>query len=213
MSIICPSITAPDAQAYRQEMARVAPFAKRVHVDFSDGVFSPVRLMSLAQAYWPEGVLADLHLMYKEPARYLETAISLNPQTVIIQAESDGDLLAVIRELRAVGIKSGLALLQQTEPKVVRNLVSEVDHVLIFSGTLGHFGGHADLTLLKKVVQVKAINPNVEVGWDGGVSLENAPQLALGGVEVLIAGGAIQEAADAADAYKKLSEAVATEAA
>ena len=151
--------------------------------------------------------------MYKEPARYLETAISLNPQLVIIQAESDGDLLAVVRELRAVGIKSGLALLQQTEPKNVRTLVSEVDHVLIFSGTLGHFGGHADLTLLKKVGEVKAINPNVEVGWDGGVGLDNAPQIALGGVEVLIAGGAIQEATDAADAYKKLSEAVASEAA
>ncbi len=101
MSIICPSITAPDAQAYRQEMSRVAPFATRVHIDFSDGVFSPVRLVNLAQAYWPDGMLADLHLMYNDPSRYIETAISLHPELVIIQAEAEGDLIATIRELRS----------------------------------------------------------------------------------------------------------------
>ena len=209
MSIICPSVTAPDAQAYRQEMSRIAPFANRVHIDFSDGEFSPVRLVNLAQAYWPEGIIADLHLMYKTPGKYIETAISLNPQLITIQAEADGDLLAVIRELRAVGIKSGVCLLQETQPDHVRNLISEVDHVLIFSGDLGHHGGHADVALLKKVPHIRAINPNAEIGWDGGVNAQNVAQLALGGIEVLIAGGAIQQVDDAKQAYDQLVDAAA----
>jgi ribulose-phosphate 3-epimerase len=206
MSIVIPSITAPDAQAYREEMARVVPFAKRVHLDFSDGLFAPVKLINLIHAYWPEDMAADLHLMFKEPAKELETAISLKPELVIIQAEAEGDLMAILRELRAVGIKSGVALLQSTDPDQARNLIAEADHVLIFSGSLGQFGGHADMTLLKKVMQIRAINPHVEISWDGGVNTDNASQLALGGIDVLVAGGAIHKAADPADAYRQLSE-------
>jgi ribulose-phosphate 3-epimerase len=204
MSIIIPSVTAPDAQAYREEMARVVPFAKRVHLDFSDGLFSPVKLINLVHAYWPEGMAADLHLMFKNPAEQLETAISLKPELVIIQAEADGDLVAILRELRAVGIRGGVALLQATEPHAAHDLISESDHVLIFSGTLGQFGGHADLTLLQKVSQIRAINPHVEISWDGGVNIENAAQITLGGVDVLVAGGAIHKAPDASEAYKQL---------
>ncbi len=208
MSIVCPSVTAPDAQAYREEMALVAPFAERVHIDFCDGVFAPIRLVNLAQAYWPDGMLADLHLMYQKPGDYLETAISLKPQLVIIQAEAEGDLVAMLRELHAVGIKAGVALLQNTQPDSAHEVIVEADHVLIFSGELGHFGGHVDFELLKKVPKIRAINPNVEICWDGGVNAENAAQLALGGVDVLVVGGAIQKAPDAAEAYKAIAKAL-----
>ena len=206
MATVVPCVTATDAHAYREQMARVAPFAKRVHVDFSDGEFSPVKLINPVQAYWPEGMVADLHLMLKNPEAHLETVVSLNPGLVIVHAESQGNLTGFVLQLRALGIRTGVALLQKTEPATARQLIAEVDHVLIFSGDLGHFGGQADLTLLKKVAQIKAINSTAEIGWDGGVGLENAAQLALGGIEVLNAGGAIQRAEDPKATYKQLAE-------
>lgn len=204
MKIVAPCVTAPDAHAYREQMARVAPFADRVHIDFSDGILAPVKLINPIQAYWPEGVLADLHVMVKNPAEHLETIISLQPNLVILHAESDGDLLGMMRQLRAVNIKTGVALLQATEPESAHNLIADADHVLIFSGDLGHFGGTADLTLLKKVGQIRAISANVEVGWDGGVGPDNIAQLSMGGVEVFNAGGAIQSAPDPQEAYATL---------
>jgi ribulose-phosphate 3-epimerase len=206
MAIIVPSVTAPDAAAYRAEMATAAQFAKRVHVDFSDGEFAPVKLMNLVQAYWPDGTLADLHLMMKRPGDYYETAVSLRPHMVIVQAEAEGNILAMLLQLRALGIKTGVALLQATQPQDAKDLIAQADHILIFSGTLGHFGGTADMELLKKVAGIRAINPIAEIGWDGGVTIDNAASLALGGIEVLVAGGAIQKAADPADAFKRLSE-------
>ena len=205
MSIVVPSVTAPDAVAYREQMARVALFAKRVHIDCSDGLFAPVRLINPAQVYWPEGLTADIHLMYQQPASQLETVISLQPELVIIQAEAQGDLMAFIRELKARMIKVGVALLQPTEPQQAHDLIAEADHVLIFSGTLGKFGGVADKELLKKVSKIRAINTNVEIGWDGGVTTGNAADLVFGGVDVLIAGGAIHKAPDPAEAYKEMS--------
>lgn len=206
MAVVVPCVTATDAHVYREQMARIAPFASRVHIDFSDGLFAPLKLVNPIQAYWPEGILADFHLMVKKPEDYLETVISLQPQMVIIHAEAEGNLTGVILQLRALGIKTGVALLQQTQPQTARQLIAEADHVLIFSGDLGHFGGHADMDLIKKVADIKAINSTAEIGWDGGVSLDNAAQLALGGVEVLDAGGAIQRADDPAATYKQLNE-------
>jgi ribulose-phosphate 3-epimerase len=206
MAMVVPSVTAPDAAAYREEMANAAQFAKRVHIDFSDGEFAPIKLINLVQAYWPEGMLADLHLMYKRPADYFETAVSLKPHMVIIHAEAEGNTIAMLLQLRALGIKTGVALLQGTNPQAAHELIAQADHVLIFSGDLGHFGGTADLNLLKKVAGIRAINPIAEIGWDGGVTIDNALQLALGGVEVMVSGGAIQKAADPAAAYKQLTE-------
>lgn len=204
MTTVCPCVTAADAHHYREQMARIAPFAKRVHIDFSDGILAPVKLINPIHAYWPEGAVADLHIMAKQPQVHLETLISLKPNLVIIHAEADGDLLGMMRQLKAVGIKTGVALLQQTQPEGHSDLLADADHALIFSGDLGHFGGVADLALLDKVGRIRAINANIEIGWDGGVNAENVAQLALGGIEVLNAGGAIQTALDPQDAYATL---------
>lgn len=210
MAVVVPCVTAIDAAAYREQMARVAPFAKRVHIDFSDGQFAPTRLINPIQAYWPKKIVADLHLMLVNPVEQLETVISLSPSLVIIHAESQGDLLGMLRQLRSLGIKTGVALLQKTEVASAEPLIADADHVLIFSGDLGHFGGQADMNLLKKVAQVRAINANVEVAWDGGVTPENAGQLVFGGIEVLNAGGAIQKAVEPKDVYDELVKAVSS---
>ena len=208
MSVICPSITAIDAKAYREQMARVAPFATRVHIDFSDGVLAPIKLINPAQAYWPDGMVADLHLMYTHPTEQLETVVSLKPSLVIVHAEAEGDVLGMLRQLRAVNIKTGVALLQKTDPHAAADVITEADHVLIFSGTLGQFGGTADLDLLGKIGKIHAINPEAEIGWDGGVNADNASNLTLGGVDVLVAGGAIHKAVDPAAAYADLVKVV-----
>lgn len=205
MSTICPCVTAAEPHAYREQMAKIEPFASRVHIDFADGEFAP-KLVDLADAYWPEHIIADLHLMYTRPSQYFETIVDLKPNLVIIHAEAEGDLLGLLLELRQAGIKVGVALLKDTQPEAHSTLLAIADHVLIFSGDLGHFGGQADLGLLKKVADIKALNPTVELGWDGGVNAENMPSLLEGGIEVLDVGGFIQKSEDPKQAYSELTE-------
>ena len=58
-----------------------------------------------------------------------------------------------------------------------------------------HRGGHLSfgggLMQLEKIRLVKMINPNVEIGWDGGVMVDNAYSLVQGGVNILNVGGTI----------------------
>ena len=85
-------------------------------------------------------------------------------------------------------------------------MIKLADHVMIFSGELGRFGGNASLMQLEKIRLIKSINPGVEIGWDGGVSIDNAYSLVQGGVNVLNVGGVIQKASDPHAIFSKLQQ-------
>ena len=93
-----------------------------------------------------------------------------------------------------------IAQINPVSGKILSSL-EKIDHVLIFSGDLGHFGGKADLTLLNKVKYLKDKKPSLEIGWDGGINDQNAQNLLDGGVDVLNVGGYIQRSGDPAHAY------------
>ncbi len=130
--------------------------------------------------------------------------IALKPHLITFHVETGVNLLPIMEQVKAAGIKAGIALLKPTVPSTVSAMVQAADHVMIFSGDLGHYGGSASMMQLEKVRLIKAINPNVEIGWDGGVSSDNAYTLTQGGVDVLNVGGAIAKADDPANTYATL---------
>lgn len=209
MALICPTITpaSADPHEFRAQLERVA-FAPRLHFDLMDGEFASPKNLNPIQLYWPQECIADIHVMYARPLEHLETLTALKPHLVIMHAEAKGDLMAAAEHLRKFSIKCGVALLQSTSVTDHAELIQVVDHILIFSGSLGHFGGQADLTLLDKVSEIKALNPQAEISWDGGVNLENAAILARRGIDVLDVGGAIQKASDPQQAYATLKQSV-----
>lgn len=204
---ITPAITATDAHAYREQVERVAFFAKRLHIDFMDGDFAPTVSPDIAQAWWPENITADFHVMYQHPENYINEIKKSHPALVIVHAEAEGfaAFMAASQTLKTDGVKIGVALLAETPVSKLKDYANGIDHVLIFSGDLGHFGGQANMLLLDKVAEVKRLNQQLEIGWDGGINDENASGLIAGGVEVLNVGGYIQRAQDPAGAYQKLA--------
>lgn len=206
MAVVAPCITVETAEDYKVSIERLAPFATRIHVDISDGEFAPSFLVGEDQLYWPTNWQVDIHAMLARPSEHLDRLIALKPYTIIFHAEVTEDRAALIAKIRAAGIRVGVALLKTTVPNTVADVIRQVDHVMIFSGTLGTYGGQASMMQLEKIRLVKAINPKAEIGWDGGVSLENAYTLVQGGVDVLNSGGAIAKAEDPAAAYAALMQ-------
>ncbi|MBI3983989.1 hypothetical protein HY346_01705 [Candidatus Microgenomates bacterium] len=205
---IVPTITVYNITDYNRAIRRYSKFAHRISIDLMDGQLAPTRSINPIQAYWPTYIRADLHLMYREPLAETLTLISLNPHLVVIHAEADGNLMAMIEDLAAVGIKTGLALLPPTQPHQAAKLIKAVDHLLIFGGQLGSYGGQFDPNLLDKVAQARSIKPDLEISWDGGVNLHNARQIVAAGVDVLNVGGYIARAHSAQNAYARLVRAV-----
>ena len=201
---ICPTVTAADLRTYNVQIEQISLFATRLHIDVSDGEFTPNKLLDLEYVWWPGGMRADIHVMYKRPFEHFDMLAGLRPQLVIVHAEAEGDFVSFAQGLRHHGIEVGVALLADTTVDTIAPALWLIDHVLIFSGSLGHFGGHADLRLLDKVKQLKTLKPQLEIGWDGGVSDVNAYALSKGGVDVLNAGGFIHGASNPEEAYRKL---------
>ena len=204
MSIIAPCITVETEELYKETVERLQPFVQRVQVDISDGEFAPVFMVPPEKIWWPKNWIVDIHAMVNRPEEYIDKLIALKPHLIIFHAESQNDLKPIFDKIKKYGIKTGLAMLKPTVPSRVAELIRLVDHVLIFSGDLGHYGGTASLMQLEKVRLVKKINPNVEIGWDGGVSADNAFVLKQGGVDVLNVGGAINQAENPAAVYATL---------
>jgi ribulose-phosphate 3-epimerase len=204
MSVIAPSITVETEEQYKAAVEKIQPFAQRVHIDVSDGQFAPVFMVPPEKLWWPKEWIVDIHAMVSQPMDYVDKLIALKPHLITFHAETGVNLGPIFENIRKYGIKAGVALLKTTVPSTVIGAIKAADHVLIFSGDLGHYGGTASLMQLEKVRLVKQINPNVEIGWDGGVNVDNAFTLTQGGVNVLNTGGAISNAADPADAYAKL---------
>lgn len=202
--IIVPSITVETEDQYRSAIDRIKSFAKRVHVDVSDGAFAPVFLVEPEKLWWPQEWVVDVHAMVMQPMDYLDRLVALKPHLITFHVETGVDLVPIIDNIKKLGIKAGIALLKQTVPATVAPAIRAADHVLVFSGDLGHYGGTASLMQLEKIRLIKAINPNVEIGWDGGISVDNAFTLAQGGVNVFNIGGALAKADDPETVYATL---------
>lgn len=204
MSIIVPTIMAETAEQYAEALNRNLAFSGRIHIDVSDGEFAPTFLLSEDQLTWPEGTVVAIHAMVSRPSEHMGRFLQLKPTMVILHAEAQEDILPHLATLKEAGIRAGVALLKTTVPATVEPLIQAADHVMIFSGDLGKFGGTASMMQLEKVRLVKKIKPDIEIGWDGGVDIENAYTLTQGGVDVLNVGGAIANAEAPAEVYAQL---------
>jgi ribulose-phosphate 3-epimerase len=209
MSRVLPSITAYSRDEYNAQLQNVIGLANRIHIDISDGIFSPHKTVGVESLWWPAGVSADIHVMYKNPESILGELLVLKPRAVIVHAEADGDFIAFAKHLHAKSIKAGIALLPETPVSYIHPGKGQIDHVLIFSGDLGNFGGKVDLDLLTKAAEIKALDATIEIGWDGGVADKNIKLIASAGVKTIVSGGFIQKAENPAHAYKQLSRLIA----
>jgi ribulose-phosphate 3-epimerase len=207
MITVCPTITAYDETMYRSQLELITTFAQRIHIDVMDGVFTETTSPSVHTMWWPSKVDVDMHLMYRDPMAVLEDIVAKRPRLTIVhhEAEHVSSFLHAMHEHR---LRVGIALLADTPVEVLSHYINIVDHVLVFSGNLGHHGGHANLELLNKVHAIRAMNQHVEIGWDGGISLENIKQITDAGVNVCNVGGAIHHAESPQSAYENLTRLV-----
>jgi len=207
MSEIVPTILTNDKNLYRKQYEDYSKFTKRIQVDICDGTFAPSQTIDVSNCWWQEGWAAmDLHMMVMNPSAHLPAILKIKPSLVIFHAESGENLLSVFATLKQARIKCGVALMKQTYPGRVAPYLQAADHCLIFAGTLGQQGGEADMMQIEKVPLIKAIAPNIEIGWDGGVDMTNVRALAHSDINILNVGSAIIKAEDPKKAFEDLSE-------
>jgi len=201
MASVAPKITAPPPEDYARRIDNVKSFATRLHIDVGDGVFTDVKTVGLSQVYDIDGVPFDLHLMMTHPESQIENIISLQPQLVIVHFEAQFDRDAFFKELRSMEIKVGLAINTETTIEQVRDILPTINHLVVFTGRLGHNGGEFRADCLEKIAQARAINPDLEIAVDGGLNQETSRLAVEAGANLLDVGSFIHDAPDPEIAY------------
>lgn len=204
ISIVAPTILTKNPTEFKEIVQKYHLFAKRVHIDISDGTLTPELTVNETACWWPKGWQVDIHMMTANPAAHVDNLIKLHPDLVIFHAEAKDDLLPIFDTLKQNGMKVGVALVKGVYPPSIKAVLEAADHALIFSGELGKYGGTADMLLLEKIPIIREIHSGIEIGWDGGINLENIRTLIHGGVTVANVGSTIAQAPDPQKIYTAL---------
>ncbi|MBE5804748.1 MAG: ribulose-phosphate 3-epimerase [Clostridiales bacterium] len=199
---VSPSILAADPLNMERDVQRMVDAGcDLLHVDIMDAHFVPNLSYgpALVEALHSRFTIPlDVHLMMENPEKYIETFAKAGAWGITIHAEIPGDVPAMLRQIRDLGLNVGLSVKPGTPVESIRSLLPAVDMVLIMTVEPGFGGQKFQSAMLEKIRELRAWGYTGLIEADGGVSLSNLPDLKAAGLDVAVMGTAMYRSADPA---------------
>lgn len=201
MNILAPSILSADCTILGEQINKVKQGgAQYLHIDVMDGMFVPSISfgMCVVESLRKIGdLIFDVHLMVKDPIRYVEDFIKSGADIVTVHLEACEDVNATLLKIHSCGAKAGLAIKPGTPVEEVMPYLGQVDMVLIMSVEPG-FGGQKyieksteRIRRMHQLLMDAGVEKDIEV--DGGVNLSNVEMIVDAGANIIVAGSAVFE--------------------
>jgi ribulose-phosphate 3-epimerase len=204
MAIIAPSLLASNFLQLQNECDMLnRSEADWFHLDVMDGRFVPnisYGPMIIEFIRKTTQKVCDVHLMIEQPELYAEAFKKAGADILTVHAEACNHLHRNIQQIKALGMKAGVAINPHTPVTVLQDIIHDIDLVCVMSVNPG-FGGQSFIPhTLEKIIALKQLiaakNANVLIEVDGGVTEDNARSIVEAGADVLVAGNTVFKAAD-----------------
>ncbi|MBI4330507.1 MAG: ribulose-phosphate 3-epimerase, partial [Chloroflexi bacterium] len=131
---ILPAILTDRADDLEKKIRQAETCTRLVQVDIMDGRFVPSRSINAADLSRVRTTLElELHLMVLEPENQVADFVRGGASRIVFHYEASADPAAVIRTIRAMNVKAGLALNPETPIEPLVQLAPEIDFALFLS--------------------------------------------------------------------------------
>ncbi len=195
---IIPTVLEKSIIEAEKRIIQVKGKSKWIQIDVIDGTYLPQKSFELELIDRVEGVeniLWDIHLMVKEPVKWLEKCIFIGAARVIGQVEMMSDREEFVKQCKDAGMEAGLAFDIESE---VDNIPEETDVVLLMGRKAGFGWMEMEKNIYKKIKVARDLKNKGDflIGVDGGVSSENISKLEEGGVDIVYSGNEFEKIYD-----------------
>ena len=196
---ISPSILSADFSQLGNEIKKLEEGgADMIHVDVMDGHFVPnltigPPVINALRKYTK--LPFDVHLMINPVHKYIKNYAEAGADIITIHPEATDSLNDSIKRIKEFGKKVGVSLNPETKINIIKEILNEIDLVLIMSVHPG-FGGQKFipevLTKIKELKNIK-LNQNLkfDIEVDGGIDFNNSKLVIDAGANILVSGTTI----------------------
>jgi ribulose-phosphate 3-epimerase len=207
--LIAPSILSADFARLGAEVDAVLEAgADVVHFDVMDNHYVPNLTIGpmVCKALRNYGVTApiDVHLMVSPVDDLIAQFADAGASYITFHPDASTHVDRSLSAIRAAGCKAGLVLNPHVSPDCLKYVMDKLDVVLLMSVNPG-FGGQKFIpSTLQKCAEVRQLIDesgfDIRLEIDGGVSASNIREIAAAGADMFVAGSAIFNAPDYAQA-------------
>jgi len=169
-----------------------------LHLDIMDGVFVPNISFGFPVLKYVAELSEkplDVHLMIVNPEKFIKEVKLRGTMMMNVHYEACIHLHRVIQEIKEAGMQAGVTINPSTPIAMLKDVICDVDMVLVMSVNPG-FGGQKfikqslnKVNELKELINKTGSNALIEV--DGGVDLHTGAQLLEAGADILVSGSTI----------------------
>lgn len=171
-----------------------------IHLDVMDGKFVNNKSFSISEIKKLNDMSLkslDVHLMVKNPEKYIKDLAMLNVSCITFHYEAAKDINYLIEYIKSFGIKVGIAINPETDINVLSEYLNNINRVLIMGVNPGESGQAFIENTFNKVKNLNdMINCNnyktlIEV--DGGINDKNIEILKQNGADIVVSASFIQK--------------------
>jgi ribulose-phosphate 3-epimerase len=202
---IAPSILSADFGHLAEEIRMCEEGgADVIHLDVMDGRFVPNITFGekvIATARKATSLPLDVHMMIVEPEKYFDSFAAAGATGMTIHVEAAPHLQRQLARIRELGCLAGAAVNPGTSLDRIREVVSDLDLVLVMTVNPG-FGGQSYIeSSTGKVARARRLlddaKSSASLEVDGGIARETIAKVWRAGADTFVAGNAIFSASDA----------------
>ena len=194
--IVIPTILEKDFSLAEIKIRLIKDRSRWIQIDVIDGNFSDGKSFELELlnkiGKEIQNNLLDIHLMVKEPIKWIEKCNFVGASRIIGQVEMMNDRQKFVENIKDMGLETGLAFDVETE---IEDIPKETDLVLLMGRKSGFKSVEFEEKVYKKIEKLVELRENkkmdFKIGIDGGIDEEIIKKLKIIRVDIAYCGGAV----------------------